>query len=1324
MKKILQKQLVDNRSTNFFKRMMLSFVLGFLILSSSSFGQSCPLACDDEVNVSLDANCSAVITPDVMLEEVGPGCNYTVVVFGTNGLPLPAPVVDGTHIGKRLVVAVYLGNNSCWGHIVVEDKFRPTVRCARPDTIFCTKRNFIPTKDTVEDNCTPLNQIVKHTLYDSMIMYADCMNPIRNNIIGYRKISCYYTDLSNNKSDTCIHYVYFKKFLESDIQWPADTIYTCKEYNDSIPDPAQSGVPTVEGEPLFPSWGVCKAAVTYEDQLLPICPKSFKVLRTWTIIDWCMPSGQNVYKRYQIIKVIDDRGPILLCSPLMEISTDVNSCTGTVIIPPPRIIDECSNVSIQVGYKILSPNGSPTYEGTSSKNVFRLPNGFYRISELPLGLSWVIFRVTDECGNFTDCATEVKIIDKVPPVPVCDQKTVVSLTVDGTARIDAITFDDGSLDNCGIESYEVKRMDNGAPCKTANGSLFGPSVYFCCEDVGKTIMVALRVWDYSGNSNTCMVEVVVQDKIPPIVICPPNITISCEFAYSDLSVFGNVVTDVTNRKAIVINDAHKVIDGDPIDGYAYDGCGAIVKEFVTNNLKCGVGNIFRTFVATDPSGLSYNCTQTITIIDFTPNNITITWPSDFVSTTTCMTKVELDPSKTGSPIVKGDDKCNNIFKNYEDKVYTQDPDACLKVIRTWTIIDWCVYDPNSQNPKGYYTWKQILKISNTQAPTFNIPCFDRTVDVFGPNCGGNIDLVGLAKDDCTDSADLVWYHSIDLYNDKIPDTAYIRPYANASRWYPIGTHRVTFKVKDACGNENVCTYLLTVRDAKKPTPYCISSITTTVMPSSKNIEIWAKDFNLNSEDNCTPKDKLKYYFLVNNTFVPSMIFDCSNIGKNILRIYVVDEAGNSDYCEATMEIQDPNQVCKGTGFTIQGKVTTAKNSVMENVGVFLERTNPTGSSLNYTNSAGIYTFNTITGNTDYSISVEKNYNSINGVTTADIVAIQKHILGKAILDKPYKLIAADANNSGAITSADISEIRKLLLGVIPEYTKNKSWRFVPKAYVFNDPTNPFPFEEKIAYNAINRDQMTSDFIGIKIGDVTEDSNPNSVNGTAKGRTAETHNIYTEDVQLIAGHEQLVSLKLADDYIASGCQLSLAVSNDIKIMGVESGLIQLDNENFKISDNVITIIFTPLELVKIQSGERLFSLRLASSKNVKLSEIIKLNETVINAEMYNDEINVSGLELEVRSNKTEVEVARPMFVQNVPNPFSEQTKVSFTTAKRQLVVLEIYDLNGKLNYSQSSTYDKGVHEVIIKKSNLGNEGIYYLKISTNEYSETKKMVLIK
>jgi hypothetical protein len=64
----------------------------------------------------------------------------------------------------------------------------------------------------------------------------------------------------------------------------------------------------------------------------------------------------------------------------------------------------------------------------------------------------------------------------------------------------------------------------------------------------------------------------------------------------------------------------------------------------------------------------------------------------------------------------------------------------------------------------------------------------------------------------------------------------------------------------------------------------------------------------------------------------------------------------------------------------------------------------------------------------YEITPSKDDDALNGITTADIILIQKHILGLQTLDSPYKLIAADVNHDEKIGGNDIINIRKLLLG--------------------------------------------------------------------------------------------------------------------------------------------------------------------------------------------------------------------------------------------------------------------------------------------------------
>ena len=1273
------------------------------------------LACDDHIQVSLDSNCCAIITPDMVLEGNYPLNCLKVLLKDKYGNVIPSsPKICNQFIGQLISYSLVdtCTGNSCWGTLVVEDKLPPKITCQNPDTVFCNNTGFNWTPPPGVDNC---GGVVKTIVISDVTTKMPC----DSFCIAQRKVTYYYQDQYGNRSDTCMKIICYKKINFSDIVWPRDTVFSCEMW-DTIPPPSTSGVPMAGGYPIYPDWHLCKMAVTYEDLLIPICPKSFKVLRTWTVIDWCKSSPNNVYKYYQVIKVIDDRGPIVVCSPDLTVSTDIWSCTGTAIIAPPRVIRECSKTTLEVGYKIVDKHGVPTYEGTSKNNIIKLPNGYYSISGLPLGLSWVVFHVTDECGNSTDCYTEVTVADLVPPIAVCDQKTVVSLTIDGTAKIEAITFDDGSLDNCMIDRFEVKRMDDGIPCNTLNGNQWGPYVFFCCADIGKTIMVSLRVWDKAGNSNTCMVEVQVQDKIPPVIFCPPHITVSCEFDYADLSVFGTVVTDVNLRKPIQINDPKVKHSGPLLDGYAYDGCGAVVKELTPiYNLTCNRGTITRTFEATDISGLKSICTQIITIQDLNPNNVTVKWPVDFLSNSNCTSVPKLQPDVTGKPIVSGADKCNQIMITHEDQIFTLEPDACIKILRKWTIIDWCIYQANNPATGGYWTWTQIIKVSNTVAPTFTSSCVDRNIDVYGPGCGGNISLVGTAKDDCTDSADLVWYHSVDLYNDGLsPGIEYLRsgPGADASGTYPVGKHRITYFVKDGCNNETRCSFVITVVDAKKPTPYCNSSITTTIMPSTKAISIWAKDFNINSEDNCTSKENLKYYFLINNIKLPSLNLDCSNIGLNKIRMYVEDEAGNSDYCEVTLDLQDPNKVCGGTFLRASGNMTTPDGKVMPKGKLTAINSNTGSSQESEVQANGNYSFNDLTKGGSYRIKSTYNEDPLNGVSTQDIVLIQKHILGQQILDSPYKYIAADANNSGSISAADISEIRKLILGIIPKFNQNESWRFIPKGYVFQNKNKPFPFEEEIQHQNITTNCLNDDFYAVKIGDIN--GNVNLFN-TAATRALNSYTIEVENKTIPSKENVRIPIYASQDMSIIGIQLALQLSKGLKISAIEPGALPIQSEQYVKNQNDLVLSFANNNAIQVKPGEVLFYVDVINESMEDIYSEVQINSNKLNAEVYDASTNAYTIKMHVRHNSDQ-ETKLQLF-QNVPNPFRDKTYIQFLSSSTEEVKIQIIGLDGRLQYEKVVGNSFSIQNIEIDESILSHSGVYLVKLSSRNETASIKIV---
>ena len=62
------------------------------------------------------------------------------------------------------------------------------------------------------------------------------------------------------------------------------------------------------------------------------------------------------------------------------------------------------------------------------------------------------------------------------------------------------------------------------------------------------------------------------------------------------------------------------------------------------------------------------------------------------------------------------------------------------------------------------------------------------------------------------------------------------------------------------------------------------------------------------------------------------------------------------------------------------------------------------------------------------VSASKTDDYTNGVSTLDLVLIQRHIfLGLTKLDSPEKLLAADVNKDGKVTASDLVELRKLIL---------------------------------------------------------------------------------------------------------------------------------------------------------------------------------------------------------------------------------------------------------------------------------------------------------
>lgn len=85
---------------------------------------------------------------------------------------------------------------------------------------------------------------------------------------------------------------------------------------------------------------------------------------------------------------------------------------------------------------------------------------------------------------------------------------------------------------------------------------------------------------------------------------------------------------------------------------------------------------------------------------------------------------------------------------------------------------------------------------------------------------------------------------------------------------------------------------------------------------------------------------------------------------------------------------------------------------------------------------------------------------LEGVSTFDLLAMAKHILNIEYLPNGYKKLAADINQNSLITTYDIVELRKLILGIYTSLPNAiQPWRFIPDFIPENFgtefDTNPF-----------------------------------------------------------------------------------------------------------------------------------------------------------------------------------------------------------------------------------------------------------------------------
>ena len=321
------------------------------------------------------------------------------------------------------------------------------------------------------------------------------------------------------------------------------------------------------------------------------------------------------------VVVMDSEPPVINCP-----TNQVVECTGgQIFFEEPVAVDNCPNAT----YSCTPTNGSV----------------------LGIGSHLIVCTVIDCSGNTNQCSFYVTVQDTTPPVISCPTNVTVE---------------------CG-QSTDPGSTGVATASDTCDSS---PTVTFTDAVSGNYPQTITRTWtatDSSGNSNSCVQIITIQDTTPPVITCPPDKQLQC----GDSTAPANTGTAT-----------------------AADSCSgnvAITFTDVATPANCtGNAGIDRTWKAADASGNSSTCVQHITFVDTTAPTITAVPAGSDLG----CNPATLPTDASVEALVTATDNCGTPTVNV---VYADVTTGCT-VTRTFTVTatDAC---GNAATPQTVvYTW--------------------------------------------------------------------------------------------------------------------------------------------------------------------------------------------------------------------------------------------------------------------------------------------------------------------------------------------------------------------------------------------------------------------------------------------------------------------------------------------------------------------------------------------------------------------------------------------------------------------------------------------
>jgi len=346
-----------------------------------------------------------------------------------------------------------------------------------------------------------------------------------------------------------------------------------------------------------------------------------------------------------------------------------------------------------------------------------------------------------------------------------------------------------------------------------------------------------------------------------------------------------------------------------------------------------------------------------------------------------------------------------------------------------------------------------------------------------------------------------------------------------------------------------------------------------------------------------------------------------------------------------------------------------------------------GSSVKHTVTNGAYTLEGFPGLPAlpyYEAVPAKNDNPINGVSTFDLVLINRQILGLEPFQYAWQFTAADVNRSNSVSTIDIVELRKLILGIYDTLPQVPSWVFSPEM----DTLYP---------------QQCPEFLAIKKGDVNGTADPGNLLGV-ETRHADAWPVFFENQNLIAGQTHTLRLYARKTGQWSGFQAAFRFdAAAVQIEDVRSSLLpELDERAWHVSGGRLSVSWlAPGKSVSVPEGFDFLEIDVLPLRSGTLAAGLIPEETPLKAEVYEADGNAYLMEIRLAPAPITEFVL-------TPNPARDRFSVFLKNDVPRSELLQMFDVQGKVVFEKMLPLEAGFNSHEITPGSLPS-GLYAVRL---------------